>query len=492
MSTLYDIYKQQGKALPSTVEARFADPQFAAAAQQAGITQDQYRINAGNADMNTRIASLYGKQPVQKSPLIQTTSSTRAMDTANIQRLDTELQRKSAMPVQQFANINGFQVPIGGNAPTTAGDNQMQQQAQQQAQQQVQQPTSTQTTTSTQATSTRTPEQEKTMSAANDFKAILEEQTRMVTQRYEETKARASAENQLLIDTVKSKFDRLRNKMLDSNSRLLSQIEKNNYTSESFRYTPVQAAGTLFQAEQEGIDRLRALDEEENIALLKAAQAKSQQEHDALANYLGQIDKINQQRLNVLKEQSDIALQIDKSISESKTVTSDGSIMPKSTKDQIDVAKNLAPFLLSQVSGLDITAQENFFKSQADKFGVPQELLKSATEEYRTERLDKTKTTKTLGGGATKLTAAEKKANVFSGINQIIDGQLVDNKTGVPYVDGNGFFTPVGFKAVLKAALADGISKKEVLQEYGQYLYLPEFENYGLTPADRRAIDPEA
>lgn len=63
MPTLYDIYKNQGQALPNTVDARFADPKFAQAAQQAGITQDQYKINAGNAGYNTQIASLYGKTP---------------------------------------------------------------------------------------------------------------------------------------------------------------------------------------------------------------------------------------------------------------------------------------------------------------------------------------------------------------------------------------------------------------------------------------------
>lgn len=68
MPTLYEIYQQQGKALPGTVESRFADPSFAQAAQQAGITKDQYRINAGNADYNTRIANLYGKAPTPTAP----------------------------------------------------------------------------------------------------------------------------------------------------------------------------------------------------------------------------------------------------------------------------------------------------------------------------------------------------------------------------------------------------------------------------------------
>lgn len=68
MATLYDIYKNQGKALPKTAEERFADPQFAAAAQQAGITKDQYAVNQGNAIMNTQIANLYGKSPTPATP----------------------------------------------------------------------------------------------------------------------------------------------------------------------------------------------------------------------------------------------------------------------------------------------------------------------------------------------------------------------------------------------------------------------------------------
>ncbi len=74
MATLYDIYKSQGKALPTTAEERFADPEFAAAAQQAGISKDQYAVNAGNAVMNTAIANLYGKTATSSQPTAPTTT----------------------------------------------------------------------------------------------------------------------------------------------------------------------------------------------------------------------------------------------------------------------------------------------------------------------------------------------------------------------------------------------------------------------------------
>lgn len=468
----------------------------------ANVGIPSYGINMSNANANMSGFATTAPQSVatKKAPIIQTTSQIRAQDTSNIQKLDTALQRKSAAPVQQYTTINGYSVPVSGATGITQGqepdavvqgriDAQKridEQRKQQEAQAKAAQTGTSTTTTSSTTTSTRTPEQDKMYSAYSDVLKDLEQQKSKLTSEYDSLKARASAENQLLMDTIKSKFERLRNKMIDSNSRLLAQVEKNQYTSDAFRYTPNQAAGTLYKSEQEGIDRLKALDEEENNALIQAANAKSKGDYDALSSYLGQVDKINQDRLNVLKEQSDIALQIDKTISDSKTVTKDGAIAPKTTKDQIDVAENLAPFLLSQIAGMDTVAQENFFKSQAEKFSIPVELLKSATEGYKTERSDKAKTAKTTSG--TKLTESERKANTFSAINQIIDNQIVDNKTGVPYVDANGFFTPVGFKSILKAALEDGLSKKEVLQEYGQYLYLPDIDNYGLTDADKKTL----
>lgn len=82
MPTLYDIYNQQGKALPTTAEARFADPAFAAAAKQANITQDQYKINASNAGYNTQIANLYGKTPVTTPPAVVTAPQSNSGTTA--------------------------------------------------------------------------------------------------------------------------------------------------------------------------------------------------------------------------------------------------------------------------------------------------------------------------------------------------------------------------------------------------------------------------
>lgn len=80
MPTLYDIYKGQGKALPKTVEERFADPAFANSAKSAGITQDMYKVNANNASYNTAIAKGYGGNT--PAPAVNTTSPAVTTNTA--------------------------------------------------------------------------------------------------------------------------------------------------------------------------------------------------------------------------------------------------------------------------------------------------------------------------------------------------------------------------------------------------------------------------
>ena len=65
MPTLYDIYKAQNKSLPTTADARFADPMFAQAAKTAGIDKTAYAVSPSNAGLNTRIASAYGKPAPQ-------------------------------------------------------------------------------------------------------------------------------------------------------------------------------------------------------------------------------------------------------------------------------------------------------------------------------------------------------------------------------------------------------------------------------------------
>jgi len=62
---LSQYYSGKGSELGTSVQARFSDPSFSSAAQRAGISQNDYAINQGNASYNQRILAQLqgGSQP---------------------------------------------------------------------------------------------------------------------------------------------------------------------------------------------------------------------------------------------------------------------------------------------------------------------------------------------------------------------------------------------------------------------------------------------
>ncbi len=54
-TNLYDYYQSQGKTLPTTAAARFADPAFAAAAGAAGFSASNYSVSDNNGSANNTI-----------------------------------------------------------------------------------------------------------------------------------------------------------------------------------------------------------------------------------------------------------------------------------------------------------------------------------------------------------------------------------------------------------------------------------------------------
>lgn len=72
-SNLSQYYSGKGSQLGRSVSQRFADPEFASAAQRAGISQQQYQINPGNAKYNQSIlAQLKAGGTTQANPLVET------------------------------------------------------------------------------------------------------------------------------------------------------------------------------------------------------------------------------------------------------------------------------------------------------------------------------------------------------------------------------------------------------------------------------------
>lgn len=336
--------------------------------------------------------------------------------------------------------------------------------------------------------------QQKAYDELEQFKLDLAKQKADVESRYNTLKAGADEQNKLLMETIKQKFAGLKTQMEDVNSRLGAQVTKNQYETDAFRYTANQAFGTIAKAESDGIQRLADLQVKENEAIIAASQAKTEGDYEALSAMLTEVDKINADRLSVLKEQSAIAVSIEKEL-KAKTetkVTSDGTIVPKSTSDQISLAKNLAPFMLTQMSKFTGPDLDSYFEEQSAKYGVPSELLKSQVEEYRAEQENKKKTVAASGTKAPKKTESELQRDAYATINRLLDSNAKHN--GIPFIDDNGFLTPEGFIKIVQAAAPSGLTKKQVLAQYADRLYLDDpdaLKAYRLTKAELKDLGIE-
>jgi hypothetical protein len=97
--------------------------------------------------------------------------------------------------------------------------------------------------------------------------------------------------------------------------------------------------------------------------------------------------------------------------------------------------------------------------------------------------------TVTLGnssGGSSTETAAEKKNNAFTMINQLLEYKDAD---GTPYIEeATGYFTAQGFKTLVKNAVEDGVTRVEFLAQYASYLNPDAIDNYGLTTKEKTTI----
>lgn len=87
-----------------------------------------------------------------------------------------------------------------------------------------------------------------------------------------------------------------------------------------------------------------------------------------------------------------------------------------------------------------------------------------------------------LGAAPKSLNASQTQSQGYALINQLLG---TSDENGTPYVDSNGYFTPEGFKSIVQNAAEDGLSRADILSEYGDKIYGPSASKYGLTPKEK-------
>ena len=293
---------------------------------------------------------------------------------------------------------------------------------------------------------------------ASQLRALDEDRIK-VQQQFDEMKKNLSEENKRAIDSITAKFNVRRETLKQNMANLMGVHEKQGYATGGNRYTQMQQAGILTNDENNLVTRLGELDSQEQIALLEASQAKSTGDWDNLSNTLNQFDKINDNRVTILKNLSTLAETTNKKLEAEKKATEKANLMGFANVGAY--AKNLAPTYAQETLNMSDAQLDEYIKTKAEELGIDATVLKSAVLEKRTA-LQKKATTKT---GVGKIT----KASVHKNIQDLIN----DNATlgGIPVLDVNGFINPQAFEKIVQIAIKGGVTRSELFNTYKGKLY---------------------
>lgn len=110
---------------------------------------------------------------------------------------------------------------------------------------------------------------------------------------------------------------------------------------------------------------------------------------------------------------------------------------------------------------------------------------KGSFSDYQNE--DANRKARATGTGGT---LAERLASSYAKIDSLLQpGRRIDD--GVPVLDARGYLTKVGFDRIMAAAREEGITRKNFLAEYANFLFpgdAGDYAAYGITGAEAKAI----
>lgn len=319
--------------------------------------------------------------------------------------------------------------------------------------------------------------------------ADLDSQKMMFDKKIDRLLASNNALYKGTISSIKSTFDARADSLKENYARLGASRTKAQFQTDAFRYTPTHSEGIITNDENNMVMDLADLDAQEQSLILAATTAKEAKDWDALDAQMKMYDTISQQKstligslLTAATEQNrriEAELKIDREIAEKAASTKQGDGAAK-------LAANVAPVIAKEVAKMTDEEAIAYVTKKAGELGIDPDILRSAVIDRGREDADYARSLIPKPVKAPKPTESELKNSAFSTINELLSGDY--SVDGVPYKDPNGFFTVQGFKTIAKAALASGVSRTELLENYGGDLNPDEIEAYGLTVKEKENL----
>lgn len=501
MNTLSDYYKATGGTLGKTVAERFADPNFAKAAEMAGFSSSTYTINSNNADANTKI--------LNNLKVLKESGGTQSTNTGAVQTTGNQTTKDAQMTNNVNNWLNGINAnPSGANAtnPTPTGNTGGQNSSTIDF---SNTPYTTDVTGQKKYFNSKTgqydimeasatsPKIERTSTdplttafydAVDQQNAFAEQQVNSLYKQLEPARTRLNTANLALVDRIKDNFDQARKAQEDVNSRLLAGTEKMGYISGRSRYTPETQQGIMAKEMQNGIDRITELNVQEADLIAKAEAARAEDDFNMLYKVWSEYNNVRTKTNEVVADLYKNSVTAQKNALDAQLKTIEAN--KQSVLDQVRVLESVAPAIAEQYAKMPANLQETFLQKLATQYDVDVNQIKGAIINYTNERADKKKTASASGAGSTLSERQAYKENAaYSDVDSLMSeenfGFTVDGKTEpVQLKDGNGYITPQGFRLLNSRVLRPaGISREDFIKQYPELFYTrgTEFDNYGLT-----------
>lgn len=298
--------------------------------------------------------------------------------------------------------------------------------------------------------------------------------------KYDTLKTNNDALYNKTIDNINARFDSLRTTLSDANQRFTNATTQSMYNINGFQYTPVQAESMVYQAETAGINKLQELEGERASAIIKANEAKQNDDARLLDQQMKLIDDNFSKRMKIIDNMQTFAKNVSSQIEASKKAQATAYSSMYKDIDQI------VPYY----NAMSTSAQkEQFIQEYATKTGADPEMIRSTLQNYTQSQkaykqgisIAKTKTT---GGTSTtkKTTTAKNGTQSGTVVNEVPDtaskrekelkSSIQELKSSAPsYFDKNGYLYPEVVNDIVSGLVAQGYPEKEVKDVLDGYIY---------------------
>lgn len=359
-------------------------------------------------------------------------------------------------------------------------------------------PTTTPTNTLTTTTTTGSQNLDAyNLAQKSTFDDIEQAHSNFIQQMADATAGKLNANEQAQVDLINQQFESLRQQQIVANKNNESASTQIGIASGRQRYAPDVQLGIIQGVINTGIAKLTDVTNKQIQTVLSYKQAVQDRNYKVAESLWKEEQDYTKEKQSHLKDIYDKTVAFEKQIRDQNVAVEKmqyervtkpiQDIMGDAAKNGADANTLAAIKNANSVEGA-MAAAGNYLQTGSGIVGEYQFYARQEQQAGRTplsfnayQTLDQNRKIAV----AKAATAPERKSNAYGSINQLMN---MRNSAGMPYLDANGYFTAQGFKDIVNNAIEDGISKKDIIEQYGSFLSPTNLDNYGLTAKDKKDL----